>query len=116
MANAVKERLEDLQRTELSTIMDRLLARARQEQSWGVPAILDACIVVAKVDSAQGRALAGFLIERPPQQIQASIVPKIAQLPWASDVIKHWASSSGIEGPVKKAIENQGKNGNIAKQ
>jgi predicted KAP-like P-loop ATPase len=41
MANAVKEPLEGIQRAELSIIMDRLLARARQEQAWGVPDILD---------------------------------------------------------------------------
>ncbi|KAA0114394.1 P-loop NTPase fold protein [Mycolicibacterium sp. P9-22] len=116
LAGAVKESLKGLQRPELSIIMDRLLARARQEQSWGVPPILDACIVVAEVDSAQGNALAGFLMDRPPQQIQASIVPKIAQLPWASDVLRRWATSAGVGGPVKKAIEGQAKSGNIAKQ
>jgi predicted KAP-like P-loop ATPase len=116
LAGAVEESLKGLQRPELSIVMDRLLARARQEQSWGVPPILDACIVVAEVDSAQGSALAGFLMDRPPQQIQASIVPKIAQLPWASDVLRHWATSAAVGGPVKKAIEGQAKSGNIAKQ
>lgn len=116
MADAVKEPLGGIPRTELSIIMDRLLARARPEQAWGVPDILEACIVVAEVDSTQGDILAGFLIDRPPQQIQASIVPKIAELPWASPVIEHWSVAQGIEGPVKKAIENQAKNGNLAKQ
>lgn len=115
-ASAARESLKNLQRTELSILMDRLLARARQEQAWGVPPILEACIVVAEVDSTQGSAMAGFLIGRPPQQIQASIVPKIAQLPWASDVLNHWVNSSEIGGPVKKAIEGQAKSGNVAKQ
>ena len=96
--------------------MDRLLARARQEQAWGAPDILEACIVVAEVDSTQGSVLAAFLIDRPPQQIEASIVPKIADLPWASTVIEHWSTTKGIGGPVKRAIENQAKNGNLAKQ
>ncbi len=116
MANAVREPLQKLQRAELSIIMDRLLASARREQVWGVPPILDACIVVAEVESTQGSTLAGFLIDRPPQQIQPSIVPKIAQLLWAPAVMEHWAKSSGIEGPVKRAIEGQAKNGNITKQ
>lgn len=115
-ASAARESLKNLQRTELSILMDRLLARARQEQAWGVPPILEACIVVAEVDSTQGSVMAGFLIGRPPQQIQASIVPKIAQLPWASDVLNHWVNSSEIGGPVKKAIEGQAKSGNVAKQ
>lgn len=115
-ASAARESLKNLQRTELSILMDRLLARARQEQAWGVPPILEACIVVAEVDSTQGSVMAGFLIGCPPQQIQASIVPKIAQLPWASDVLNHWVNSSEIGGPVKKAIEGQAKSGNVAKQ
>lgn len=116
LANAVKGPLAGIPRTELSTIMDRLLARARQEQAWGAPDILEACIVVAEVDSTQGSVLAAFLIDRPPQQIEASIVPKIADLPWASTVIEHWSTAKGIGGPVKRAIENQATNGNLAKQ
>lgn len=116
LANAVKDPLRGIQRTEISIIMDRLLARARQEQAWGAPDILEACIVVAEVDSTQGNVLAAFLIDRPPQQIEASIVPKISDLPWASAVIEHWSTTEGIGNPVKRAIENRAKNGNLAKQ
>jgi predicted KAP-like P-loop ATPase len=114
-ANALADRLAELPRAELSIVMDRLLAQGRQEQEWGVPPILEACIVVANVDASLGRGLAGFLIERPSQQIQAAIVPKIASQPWAPDVLRHWKKSSDVEGPVKRAIENQVKNGNLAK-
>ena len=106
-SGALSDRLTELPRAELTIIMDRLLVQARQEQEWGVPPILDACIVLAAIDVNQGRGLAGFLIERPGQQIQASIVPKIASQPWAADVLKHWKASSDVEGPVKRAIENQ---------
>ncbi|EID14493.1 KAP family P-loop NTPase fold protein [Mycolicibacterium phlei] len=114
-ARAAQKSLQEIQRAELSIIMDGLLARARQEQSWGAPPILDACIVVAEVDPAQGDALAGFLINRPPQQIQASIVPKIARLPWARPVMTKWMSDPAVENPVKRAIESQEKIGNFAK-
>jgi predicted KAP-like P-loop ATPase len=115
-AEALGSDLRALPRAELGIIMDRLLARARQEQTWGAPPILQACITVADIDAAQGAALAGFLIERPSAQIEPSIVPKIAKLPWASDVLKHWNDSPDVAGPVKKAIESQVKNGNLAKQ
>jgi hypothetical protein len=46
MASAVKSRLEKISRAEIAVIMDRLLDAARQEQEWGAPAILDACLVV----------------------------------------------------------------------
>lgn len=115
-ADALGERLRALQRAELGIIMDRLLARARQEQTWGAPPILQACITVADVDPSQGATLAGFLIERPSAQIEPSIVPKIASLPWAADVLNHWSNAAEVAGPVKKAIESQVKNGNLAKQ
>ncbi|WP_345453586.1 KAP family P-loop NTPase fold protein [Arthrobacter gyeryongensis] len=114
-AHALADRLVELPRAELSIIMDRLLAQARQEQHWGAPPILDACIGVAAIDTSLGNGLAGFLIERPGQQIQAAIVPKIASHTWASDVFKHWKGSSDVENPVKRAIESQVKSGNIAK-
>lgn len=114
-SNALIDQLAALPRTELSILMDRVLARARQIQEWGAPPILDACIALATADPNQGRSLAGFLIDRPGKQIQASIVPKIESEPWAADVFKHWASASDVEGPVKKVIEGRSKSGNVTK-
>ncbi|MES2093503.1 MAG: P-loop NTPase fold protein [Actinomycetota bacterium] len=114
-SNALVAQLTALPRTELSIMMDRVLARARQLQEWGAPPILDACIALATADPSQGRSLAGFLIERPGKQIQASIVPKIESEPWAADVFKHWTNATDVEGPVKKVIEGRMKSGNVAK-
>lgn len=114
-SNALVADLAALPRTELSIMMDRVLARARQVQEWGAPPILDACIALATADPNQGRSVAGFLIERPGKQIQASIVPKIESEPWAAEVLKHWAAAGDVEGPVKKVIEGRSKSGNIAK-
>lgn len=114
-SNALVTQLAELPRTELSIMMDRVLARARQVQEWGAPPILDACIALATADPNQGRSVAGFLIERPGKQIQASIVPKIESEPWAGDVLRHWAGSADVEGPVKKVIEGRSKSGNVTK-
>ncbi|QQS02917.1 MAG: ATPase [Austwickia sp.] len=114
-SNALVADLAALPRTELSIMMDRVLARARQVQEWGAPPILDACIALATADPNQGRSVAGFLIERPGKQIQASIVPKIESEPWAAEVLKHWAAAGDVEGPVKKVIEGRSKSGNVAK-
>ena len=65
MAASLKDRLSKVPRAEITVIMDRLLDRARQEQEWGVPAILEACLVAAEADPAQGSRLAAFLAERP---------------------------------------------------
>jgi predicted KAP-like P-loop ATPase len=107
VAAMVKPRLAAISRAELSVMMDRLLDRARQEQQWGVPDILEACLVVGEQDPTLGLRLASFLRERPFTQIQASIVPKIAGQSWSASLFAHW-SKQGVSGPVKKAIE-QGK-------
>ena len=114
-AEALEDQLRALQRTEIAIIMERLLARARQEQAWGVPPIVQACISVANADETQGTTIAGFLIERPGGQIEPSIVPRIASYPWASDVLSHWKDSPDVAGPVKKIIDSQGQNGNLTK-
>jgi predicted KAP-like P-loop ATPase len=65
MASSIKDRLATISRQEISVIMDRLLGRARQEQEWGAPPILNACMVIAEIDPPQGQRLAVFLKERP---------------------------------------------------
>lgn len=114
MASSIQDRLVALARPEMAVIMDRLLGRARREQEWGTPAILDACIVVAKTDPPQGQRLAGFLKERPAVQIKASIVPKIADEPWSGAVFAAWNDDDDIGKPVKGAIKARKGHGNIA--
>jgi len=114
MAASIKDRLVALPRPEVSVIMDRLLARARQEQEWGVPPILDACLVVAAVDPTQGQRFAGFLAELPSAQIKPSIVPKIADQAWSKDVFIAWEGNPDISRPVKGAIKARKASGNVA--
>ncbi|MGB8988750.1 MAG: P-loop NTPase fold protein [Candidatus Sulfotelmatobacter sp.] len=114
VANELRERLTKLARAEMTVIMDRLLDRARREQEWGVPPILDACLATVEADPLQGSRLAAFLAERPVAQIRPNIVPKIKDQPWASDVFKAWEKGKGLSGPVKAAIKHWRENGNIA--
>lgn len=113
MASKIQDRLAKQPRLEITIIMDRLLDRARQEQAWGVPAILDACLVVSETDQTQGARLAAFLRERPPTQIQPNIVPKIGDQPWAAGVFDAWESGD-VAARVKTAIRAQRQNGHIA--
>lgn len=108
MAVNLKDRLSKVSRPEITVIMDRLLDKARQEQEWGVPPILEACIVVAEADAPQGSRLAAFLSDRPVAQIKPNIVPKISDQAWARGVLEKWESSSGVSGPVKTAIKRRG--------
>ena len=112
MAASLKERLVPVPRTEMTVIMDRLLDGARQEQVWGVPAVLEACLVVAEADPPQGVRLAAFLGERPAAQIKANIVPKIGDQVWAHGVFDIWDNKQ-VSRPVKNAIRRQRENGNV---
>lgn len=114
MASSIKDRLLALPRPELSVIMDRLLARARQEQEWGTPPILDACMVLTAADPSQGQRLAGFLMERPATQIKPSIVPKIGDEVWSKNVFSAWDGDDAISKPVKAAMKARRGNGNVA--
>lgn len=114
MASSIKDKFNSVARSEISVIMDRLLDRARQEQEWGVPPILEACLVVAEADSPQGQRLAGFLKERPGTQIKANIVPKIADQEWAKSVFSAWDNDNNISKPVKNAIKQRRDNGNVS--
>lgn len=112
MAGDLHDRLVHLSRAEMTVIMDRILDRARQEQEWGTPPILDAGLAVATADPAQGRRLAAFLRERPSAQIKPSIVPKIGDQPWAGEVFGVWRDAN-VSPAVKRAITQRGRDGNV---
>jgi predicted KAP-like P-loop ATPase len=113
MAAGLNDRLTQVSRAEIAVIMDRLLNRARQEQDWGVPPILEACLVVSEADPPQGARLAAFLKERPPAQIKPNIVPKIGDYPWAAGVLDTWERSP-VSRVVKNAIKQRREDGNVS--
>lgn len=113
MAAELNDRLVKLPRLEMTVIMDRVLDRARQEQEWSTPPILDACLAVAAADPAQGRRLSAFLKDRPASQIKPAIVPKIGDQPWADEVFQAWRTAD-VSPTVKRAITQREKNGNVA--
>lgn len=107
MAGGLKDRLSKIVRQETTVMMDRLLDRARQVQSWGVPPILEACLAVATADPVQGPRLAAFLGDRPSAQIEPNIVPKIGDQDWAQGVFRAWEKAD-VARPVKAAIKKLG--------
>ena len=113
MAASLKDRLTKVPRSEITVIVDRLLDRARQEQEWGVPHILEALLVTAEADPPQGARLAAFLSERPITQVKPNIVPKIADEPWARSVLEKWEAAAGVSPPVKAAIRARRGDGNV---
>lgn len=103
MAMQLKGRLALIAPVEINVLMDRLLDKAGAEQEWGVPDILEALLVLGRLDAQQGLRLAAFLKERPPAQIQAGIVPKLTDEAWVQSVYEFWMTAD-VSGPVKAAI------------
>jgi predicted KAP-like P-loop ATPase len=100
----MKAKLPELSAPERATIMQNLLVRARQQQAWGAPDILTACLAVADADAAQAQILVAFLLAIPPAQLQPSIVPKISGRAWTKTVYDEWKNAEGVAKPVKTAI------------
>lgn len=111
-ADQFRPQLAKLPRADTTTIMDRVLDRARREQEWGVPAILEACLTVSGADPSQAPRLEAFLKDRPPSQIKPNIIPRIGDLPWAASVFDAW-DKAGVSAPVKRAIKLKRDNGNL---
>lgn len=116
MAASLKDRLLKIPRTEITVIMDRLLDQARQEQEWGVPPILEACLAAAAADPPQGQRLAAFLSDVPAAQIKPNILPKIGDQPWANSIFVKWEKLQGVSAQVKKAIKQRREDGNVSVQ
>lgn len=106
MAESFATQLAKLPRNETTVLMDRLLERARAEQEWGVPPILQAVLALARADPVQGPRVAAFLRERPHAQIQPNVVPRIADEPWSDSVLNAWSEGS-VSRPVKAAIKTK---------
>jgi predicted KAP-like P-loop ATPase len=105
---AIKTKLPELSAPDRATIMQALLVRARQEQAWGAPDILTACLALADVDAAQAQVLTAFLMGIPPAQLQPSIVPKIGGRSWTNKVYDEWKNAEGLSKQMRGALgQNQ---------
>lgn len=107
MAASTKSQIKKIQKPELVVIMDRLLEKANNEQEWGTPAILDACILIAQTDPTQAQRLVGFLKDRPASQIKAGIIPKLDGEMWVKDLFSFWSNDPDISQPVKNSIKTR---------
>jgi predicted KAP-like P-loop ATPase len=113
MASDLTDQIRLVPPLERAIIMNKLLGKAHQEQEWGAPSILEACIIISEIDSTQGQRLAGFLKERPAVQIKPSIIPKIADRNWANTVLIGWEKDPDISRMVKSAIKQRRDRGNV---
>jgi predicted KAP-like P-loop ATPase len=103
LAERLQGKLNELPRSEISVVMDRVLERCRTETVWGAPDIIKAALAVTRVDEQQAMRFAAFLHELTPEVLKPAIVMAIKDEPWAKEVFEHWAGQ--VKGPMKAAIE-----------
>lgn len=109
IAGTLSARIKAQSSNDRIAIMDRLLLLAEREQKWGVPEILKACIAVADADPLAAGKLTAFLQSRPPDQVEASVIPTLATKSWAQATLAEWDKNPAIGQPVKNAIATKRK-------
>lgn len=100
-------KVKELPYREQSAIMDRVVVRAGDETRWGVPPILNAALDVAVADPRLAAELSSFLNGRPSTQLEPSIIPRIASLPWAKDLFRLWSNRADLPDPMKKRLTRE---------
>lgn len=86
-------------------MVERLMVRARQEQSWGKPNVLWAFLALIEAAPEMATPFGKFLVQLSPSRLTPAIVPLLGDKAWAREALGAWTKSPEIKGPVKKAIK-----------
>lgn len=105
----VTQMLMPLPPRELATLLDKVLAKARQEAIWGTPAILNPAVAIADLDEIHSASLVAFLGGIPGAQLTPAIVPRIADKTWGPAVLAAWRRKADLTAPMRKALAKEEK-------
>lgn len=90
-------------------MVERLMVRARQEQSWGKPNVLWAFLALIEAAPEMATAFGKFLTQLSPSRLTAAIIPLLGDKDWARDALDVWVKSPEASEPVKRAIKGLAK-------
>jgi len=102
-------KLKTLDKRDLALMMEKLVGRAKQVTEWSPPPILHALMAVVSADPDLGNVLSRLLVELPPAQIKAPMIPLIQDKSWAAEALQKWAMHPDASRPVKNAIASETK-------
>ena len=94
---------------EIGRLTDKVIAKARQETSWGVPKILNALQSLAGASPSAEASIVAFFSEVPSSQVKPSIVPRLSQVEWGKRVLAEFFTRPDLPTPAKNAIGKVGK-------
>ncbi|MCZ7616790.1 MAG: P-loop NTPase fold protein [Myxococcota bacterium] len=104
-SSAFTDRLQALPGRDHALMVDRLMVRARQEQSWGKPNVLWAFLALIEAAPEMAPQFGKFLMELSPTRLTAPIVPILGDKEWARAARDAWLKSAETPGPVRKALK-----------
>lgn len=105
----VTAELRDLPHQDILRVADKVIARARQETTWGTPPILNGLQAVASATPAAAAAVTAFLGEIPSGQLRAGFVQRIAPMNWGKQVLTVLLSRTDLTRQVRNAITTAAK-------
>ena len=103
----LKERLRALTGRECNLIASRLLSKARQEQSWGVPNVLNGFLMLIDAVPETSEAFLRFLKTINVEQLTPAIIPKLSDKSWAQEMLMAWQNDAQTPQKVTRAIKQQ---------
>ena len=104
-SSQLADQLRSLPGREITLIMERLMARARQEQEWGPLPVLWALLTVIAADKEQAESFARFLKRIPRELLQPDVVPVFDGREWASAALEAWGLDDETPRPVRAALK-----------
>lgn len=103
------ESLRALPGRDHTLMVERLMVRARQEQSWGKPNVLWAFLALIEAAPEMATTFGRFLTQLTPLRLTPAIIPLLSDKEWAQEALNAWEKSPDTSGPVKKAIRGLAK-------
>ncbi len=104
-SSSFTDKLQGLPGRDHNLMVNRLMVRARQEQSWGKPNVLWAFLALIEAAPEMADAFGKFLGDLSPKRLTPAIVPLLGDKTWAREALDSWLRNSETPGPVKKAIK-----------
>lgn len=101
----VDAELANLSTTELAIVTDTVISKARQENAWGTPTILNAIQALAGASPLSASTVTAFFAEIPTSQIKPSIAPRLANSEWGKQVLTEMNSREDLKREAKRAIQ-----------
>lgn len=100
----VTDLVRALPNREISALLDKVLGKARQETTWGIPPILNAATAIANVSPSHAAGLIAFMSTIPSAQIKPNIVARLSGTSWGAAVLDAWDDRPDLSKPVRTAI------------